>query len=111
MADDQHSDTPNTTLPHRRSPVMMGIAILLAVAVIFAGGLYAAPYLGLMGDGDTPPAATQQTAETPATAPAAPKYGPGDCREFEKTVEIAGETRTVSGRACMQQDGSWQVAD
>ena len=38
-------------------------------------------------------------------------YYQGDvpCREFRQTVEIDGQTEIMSGKACRQNDGSWQL--
>lgn len=40
----------------------------------------------------------------------ADETGTRPCRPFEQTVEIDGRTERVSGHACRQADGSWQVA-
>ncbi|MBL6958274.1 MAG: glycine zipper 2TM domain-containing protein [Rhodospirillales bacterium] len=32
-----------------------------------------------------------------------------DCREFETTVTVDGKIEKAMGRACRQQDGSWQI--
>ncbi len=33
------------------------------------------------------------------------------CREFEQTVTIDGKTEQVTGTACRQSDGSWQIVN
>lgn len=95
--------------PRRRHRLLTGAVIVLAIAVIILGGLLAAPYFQVTEPADgsptaAPPAATAQSGQAPA-----PK--PGDCRTFEKSIEIGSETRTVTGRACMQPDGSWKVVE
>ena len=32
-----------------------------------------------------------------------------ECRDFESTVTVEGETEVARGRACRQEDGSWQI--
>lgn len=32
-----------------------------------------------------------------------------DCREYETTVTIDGRTERATGRACRQNDGTWQI--
>lgn len=32
-----------------------------------------------------------------------------DCRDFESSVNVEGETETATGRACRQIDGSWLI--
>ncbi|MEQ8666241.1 MAG: RT0821/Lpp0805 family surface protein [Rhodospirillales bacterium] len=31
------------------------------------------------------------------------------CRDFESTVTVEGETEVAHGRACRQEDGSWKI--
>ncbi len=33
------------------------------------------------------------------------------CREFQQTITIGGQTEEAYGRACRQEDGSWQIVD
>lgn len=96
--------------PRRKHRLMTGIAIAVAIAIIIVAGLLLAPTFGLIDTADAP-AAPPPAEQTAAPAAQAPKAQPGDCRDFEKTVEIGGEARTVTGRACMQPDGSWKVVD
>ena len=35
--------------------------------------------------------------------------GGEDCRDFESTVVVDGETEVATGRACRQADGSWVI--
>ena len=37
--------------------------------------------------------------------------GEAPCREFRQTVEIDGTTEIMTGRACRQADGSWQLVN
>lgn len=32
-----------------------------------------------------------------------------ECRDFESTVTVEGETEVAHGRACRQEDGSWKI--
>lgn len=34
-----------------------------------------------------------------------------DCRDFEQTVMVEGETETVYGTACRESDGRWRVVE
>lgn len=95
--------------PRRKHRLWAGIAIVIGIAIIIIGGLLFAPYFAVV---DPEPATTGQApAAAGSTDTAAVQAKPGDCRTFEKTVQIAGEARTVSGRACMQNDGSWKVME
>ncbi|MBV9523542.1 MAG: hypothetical protein JO010_12150 [Alphaproteobacteria bacterium] len=49
-----------------------------------------------------PPPAGTRTA-----TPSAP--GQRECREFEQTIAIAGETRQAYGITCRQADGTWRI--
>ena len=42
-----------------------------------------------------------------ASKPALADY----CREYTKTIHVAGKTQTGYGTACMQPDGSWLIVD
>jgi len=33
------------------------------------------------------------------------------CRQFETTVNVEGDARTVTGTACRNADGAWQIVD
>ena len=37
------------------------------------------------------------------------KVNGADCREFESTVTVDGDTEIVKGRACRDADGQWRV--
>ena len=50
----------------------------------------------------------------PAAAPAVqqPAYAQNQyCREYTKTLNIAGQIQQSYGTACMQPDGSWQIVN
>jgi hypothetical protein len=94
--------------PRHGHRLWTGVIIAIAVLLIILGGVLAWPHVSVIGTTAEETAASPPPATPPASTPA-PR--PGDCREVTKTVQIAGESRTVSGRACMQADGSWRMAD
>lgn len=110
--DDQSPAPQPAPPPQRQSRGLTILVLVLALAVVGLGGVIAYPYIMEMTSGSEPAPETPTAAKpvTPATQNRpAPK--PGDCRSFEKTVQIAGQTQTVTGRACMQKDGSWKVVE
>jgi hypothetical protein len=50
--------------------------------------------------------------QAPAPRPlASPARGPQpDCREFQQTVSIGGQTQQAFGMTCRQADGTWKIA-
>ncbi len=45
----------------------------------------------------------------PTVAPIAPPPGGNECREFQQTITIAGQTHKAYGTACRQADGTWKI--
>jgi len=120
MIDSEHTPTTPPT-PHngdaRRGGaaggrvlwISLGALILAAVIVL---GLIVLPRLdggdikGLgEGDDGTAPAPAQTEAQP------APAAKPGDCRTFSQEVTIDGTTRTVHGKACLREDGRWEIVE
>ena len=56
--------------------------------------------------GQLPPVALPPVA---SAAPAAPGAGQENCREFQSTTVIGGQTQAVVGTACLQADGTWRI--
>lgn len=107
---------PNSSEPPEKNS---GMALKVSVAVLALIVLVLVAILGMPYLTGTPdnvatvpekPAVTApaKTATAPAT-PQAPRAQPGDCRPFEKTIEIGDQKKTLTGTTCMQQDGSWKI--
>lgn len=85
-----------------RNRIMIGVAIgtLALIAVVFL------IWYWMTGEDAGADLSDPQPTATAAVKPAAQ---PGDCRPFEKVMEVQGKTRTLTGTACMQADGTWRI--
>ena len=45
----------------------------------------------------------------PTVAPVGPSGNSAECREFQQTITIAGQTHKAFGTACRQADGTWKI--
>lgn len=107
MAELPNPSPSQTSGNNRALKVSFAIFILVALVLIAVLGM---PYLrGGADDVADAPAATGTPSTAASTSPAAPKAKPGDCRPFDKVVDVGGEKKTLTGTACMQPDGSWKI--
>ncbi len=58
-----------------------------------------------------PPAGPAETPAPPPVTEPAKTFRPGDCREFDRVIEVDGKEKVVSGKLCLQADGTWKVAE
>lgn len=95
--------------PRRRHRAAYAIVVAAVVVVLGVAAVFVAPWFGVI-EPDTPQQASTPPMAAPGETEKLEQAKPGDCREFTRTVTVEGQSREVTGTACMQQDGSWQIA-